>query len=140
MNTTEMANKNPTDPSPNNCAKDFSTSGPSFWRTKMLISSGKLGMSCVIAEIPSVTSTVFASGSLSINSVRLGFPLVLDIVVASSVSIMTFETSDRYTGRSVYVRMERVVGSICLSCPMINSLSCLREVILFEVLMGYCNP
>ena len=86
IKTADTANKNPSVPSLSNDESCLLTSGPSFCITRTFTSGGNPSIVSSFAIIPSVTSTVLASGFFKTAIFILGLPLVLEIVVASSVS------------------------------------------------------
>ena len=98
--TAAIANKNPSKPSLSRLDSCRSTSGPSFCNTKTSTSVGKSLSSSKTCKIRLVTVTVLASGSLITDIVKLGPPLVREILPASAVLNSTTATSlNRITRR-----------------------------------------
>ena len=102
MNTTATANRKPSVPSRSRLSRDSRTSGPESLSTAISISGGSalLARACAMAAcMPSVTSTVLASGSFTISSVMLDAPFVRDMGHASLCS-STSAASDTRMGRA----------------------------------------
>lgn len=98
--TALMANKNPNNPSRSNPESCSSTSGPSFCRMRISMSSGSPWIASRAASAAEVTSTVLESGSFSTTRFRLGLPLVREMLAESAAPNSTLATSHSRTGRS----------------------------------------
>ena len=102
MNTTATANRKPSVPSRSRLSSDSRTSGPESLSTAMSNSGGSALFarpSAIAACMPSVTSTVLASGSFTISSVMLDAPFVRDMGQASLCN-STSAASDTRMGRA----------------------------------------
>ena len=99
-NTTTTANMKPRIASRCSVSTCLCIAGPSLLIRTISTPGGRPDTSSSASITADVTSTVLASGSLTMFNPRLGFPFVLDMLVGMPPVSVTSATSERSTGKA----------------------------------------